>query len=58
MFAYRKSLGRFINPAQTVAEELQEDPEESLEDAALNEATSINKNEEAERRQPKVRRRQ
>ena len=54
---YRKSLGRLISPAETVAAELGEEQDETLEDAALNEATSINKNEEAERRQPKVRRR-
>jgi len=57
LFLYRKSLGRLISPAETVAAELGEEQDETLEDAALNEATSINKNEEAERRQPKVRRR-
>jgi hypothetical protein len=57
VFAYRKTLGRFINPAQATAEEFAEDDAETLEEAALNEATSINANEESERRKPKVRRR-
>ena len=56
-FAYRKTIGRFLNPAQVKAEELGEDDAETLEEAALNEATSINANEESERRKPKVRRR-
>lgn len=56
-FVYRKSIGRFINPAQAAAEDLQEDEDQTLEEAALDEATSINRVDESERRQPKVRRR-
>lgn len=56
-FLYRKSIGRLINPAEVKAEELGSDSSGSMEDAALDEATAVNAVDEAERRKPKVRRR-
>lgn len=56
-FLYRKTLGRFINPVQTAAEEMQEDGPENFEDEAIDSATAINANDESDRRKPKVRRR-
>jgi hypothetical protein len=56
MWAYRNTLGRVLGPKQAVLAD-QEDTEETLEEAALNEATSLNGVEESQRRKPKVRQR-
>ncbi|KIW01331.1 hypothetical protein, variant [Verruconis gallopava] len=55
-FVYRKTIGRFLRPHEAVLEQLTRDEHETIEDAALDCATSINANEESERRKPKVRR--
>jgi hypothetical protein len=57
MWAYRKTLGRFFGPKEAVLADQEDDKSETLEDAALNEATSLNAVEESQRRKPRVRQR-
>lgn len=57
MWLYNKSVGRFIGSKEAVLDD-QEDAEfESLEDEAIMGATSLNANEETQKRKPRVRQR-
>jgi hypothetical protein len=57
MWAYRKTLGRFLGPKGAVLADQEDAEAETLEEAALNEATSLNAVEESQRRKPRVRQR-
>jgi hypothetical protein len=57
MWAYRKTLGRFLGSHKAVLADQEDVEPTTLEEAALNEATSLNAVEESQRRKPRVKQR-
>ncbi|QDS67569.1 hypothetical protein FKW77_003418 [Venturia effusa] len=57
MWAYHKTLGRFLGPREAVLADQEDKQSNTPDDAALDEATSMNGVEEKQKRKPKVRQR-
>lgn len=57
MWAYRKTLGRFLGPKEAVLDDQEDAEPDTLEEVALDEATSLNGVEAKQKSKPRARQR-